>query len=174
MNDPNAMTLSSVDHDGMPNVRIVLLKSWDEKGFVYYTNLESAKGVEVLGSGKAALNFHWKSVRRQIRIRGLTESVDDAEADAYFESRPRLSRIGAWASQQSRELQSREALMDKVATIEARYPGDDIPRPPHWSGTRVKPLYIEFWREADFRLHDRLVFTRSNPDSGWTRQRLYP
>lgn len=173
-NDPNAMALSSVDSTGMPNIRVVLLKGWDERGFVYYTNVESQKGVEVAASGKAAVNFHWKSLRRQVRVRGLVESVTDAEADAYFKTRRRVSRLGAWASRQSRPLDSRKTLMDAVSELERKYPGDDIPRPPYWQGTRIRPLHIEFWQDGDFRLHDRSVFIRQSLDAQWTRQRWYP
>ncbi|MEO1065887.1 MAG: pyridoxamine 5'-phosphate oxidase [Pseudomonadota bacterium] len=173
-NDPNAMALSSVDSDGMPNVRTVLLKSWDERGFVFYTNLESQKGREVAASGKAAANLHWKSLRRQVRFRGVTERVSDEEADAYFATRPRLSRIGAWASKQSQPVDSRETMMAEVKALEEKYPGDDIPRPSHWSGTRIKPLYLEFWKDGEYRLHDRLIFQRRSLDADWTKQRFYP
>jgi len=173
-NDHNAMSMASVDADGMPNVRMVLLKGYDENGFVFYTNFESAKGKELLGQGKAALNFHWKSIRRQVRIRGLVETVSDAEADAYYNSRARDSRIGAWASHQSRPLESRFALEKSVAKYVAKFIAGTIPRPPHWSGFRVKPLYIEFWHDRPFRLHDRIVFTRDSLEEDWTKTRLYP
>jgi pyridoxamine 5'-phosphate oxidase len=178
-NDPNAMALATVDADGLPNVRMVLLKGVDgadatHRGFVFYTNLESAKGRELLAAGKAALCFHWKSLRRQVRVRGLVSSVDDAEADAYFASRARGSRLGAWASAQSRPLESRFALEKAVAVVTARYPIGEIPRPPHWSGFRVTPLEIEFWHDRPFRLHDRLVFRRSDTGAAWQTQRLYP
>jgi pyridoxamine 5'-phosphate oxidase len=178
-NDPEAMALATVDNDGLPNVRMVLLKGLDspsrpDRGFVFYTNFESAKGREVLGHGKAALCFHWKSLRRQIRVRGIAAPVDDAEADAYFASRARGSRIGAWASQQSRPLESRFALEKAVALFTARHPIGEIPRPPHWSGFRITPLEIEFWHDRPFRLHDRVVFRRHGLDEAWTRERLYP
>ena len=178
-NDPEAMALATVDSDGLPNVRMVLLKGLDgpgrpDRGFVFYTNLESAKGREVLGQGKAALCFHWKSLRRQIRVRGVAAPVDDAEADAYFASRARGSRIGAWASQQSRPLESRFALEKAVALFTARHPIGEIPRPPYWSGFRIAPLEIEFWHDRLFRLHDRVVFKRRGPDENWTKERLYP
>ena len=173
-NDPNAMALATVDPDGLPNVRMVLLKGFDEDGFVFYTNLESAKGRELIASGKAALCFHWKSLRRQVRVRGVIAGVSDAEADAYYESRPRGSRIGAWASKQSRPLESRFALEKEVAVVTARHPVGAIPRPPHWSGFRLTPLEIEFWRDRPFRLHDRHVFRRPDQDAPWTIARLYP
>jgi pyridoxamine 5'-phosphate oxidase len=171
-NDPNALALATVDADGLPDVRMVLLKGFDQKGFVFYTNFESAKGQEILGSMKAAMCFHWKSLRRQVRVRGPVEIVSDAEADAYYVTRPRGSRIGAWASKQSRELESRFALEKAVAEYTARYPIGDIPRPAHWSGFRIIPQQIEFWHDRPFRLHDRVVFTRSG--DGWEKTRLYP
>lgn len=171
-NDANAMSLATVDARGMPNVRIVLLKGLDARGFVFYTNLESAKGNELAATGKAALCFHWKSVRRQVRVRGTIERVSNDEADAYYASRPRQSRIGAWASEQSRPLDARATLEARVAELEARYEGEDIPRPPHWSGTRVVPETVEFWQDGAFRLHDRCLFARAG--DGWSRQRLYP
>ncbi len=173
-NDPNAMTLATVDEEGVPNARMVLLKDFSERGFVFYTNYESQKGQEILGTMKAALVFHWKSLRRQVRVRGGIEKVTTAEADAYFNSRPRDSRIGAWASAQSRELQGRFALETSVAMYTAKYAIGSVPRPPHWSGFRVLPLAIEFWHDRPFRLHDRVVFKRSMPDAGWTKSRLYP
>lgn len=171
-NDPNAVALASVDSDGMPDVRMVLLKDFDQQGFVFYTNYESAKGREILGSMKAAMCFHWKSLRRQVRVRGPVESVSDAEADAYFASRPRGSRIGAWASAQSRELESRYALEKSVAEYTARYAIGEIPRPPYWSGFRIKPASIEFWHDRPFRLHDRVVFEKDGEN--WRKSRLYP
>lgn len=171
-NDPNGLALSTVDESGLPNVRMVLLKGHDERGFVFYTNFESAKGLEILASRKAAMLFHWKSLRRQIRIRGDVEVVTDAEADEYYASRPRLSRIGAWASAQSRPLESKFALEKAVAEVTMKYPVGDIPRPPHWSGFRVKPVEIEFWKDGAFRLHDRIKFVRDG--AGWAKTRLYP
>lgn len=173
-NDPNAMALATVDPDGLPNVRMVLMKGWDEAGFVFYTNTESAKGRELLSGKKAALVLHWKSLKRQVRVRGPVHIVTDAEADEYFHSRPRDSRIGAWASQQSRPLESRFALEKAVATNAAKYAIGDVPRPPHWTGFRIRPVEIEFWQDKPFRLHDRIVFRRPAPDGGWTKARLYP
>jgi pyridoxamine 5'-phosphate oxidase len=173
-NDPNAMALATVDEEGQPNVRMVLLKGFDERGFVFYTNLESQKGQEILGTMKAALCFHWKSLRRQVRVRGIVEQVSAAEADAYFASRPRDSRIGAWASQQSRPLESRFALETAVALATAKYAIGEVPRPPYWSGFRIRPRSIEFWHDRPFRLHDRVVFRRPDDESGWSKARLYP
>jgi pyridoxamine 5'-phosphate oxidase len=174
VNDPNAMSLATVDADGLPNVRMVLLKGFDENGFVFYTNLESQKGTEILGHMKAAICLHWKSLRRQVRVRGLVEQVSDAEADEYYNSRARDSRIGAWASQQSRPLESRFALEKAVAKYAARYAIGEVPRPPYWSGFRIRPLYIEFWKDGAFRLHDRVVFRRETPEADWAKSRLYP
>jgi pyridoxamine 5'-phosphate oxidase len=171
-NDPNAMALATVDADGVPDVRMVLLKGADEAGFVFYTNTESAKGEELAANPKAALVFHWKSLRRQVRVRGPVARVSGAEADAYFRSRPRDSRIGAWASRQSRPLESRFALEKAVASYAAKYAIGEVPRPPHWTGFRIAPLQMEFWQDRPFRLHDRIRFTRTN--SGWDKTRLYP
>jgi len=179
-NDPNGMALATVDASGLPNVRMVLLKGLDEpggrpdRGFVFYTNLESAKGMELAGSGKAALLFHWKSLRRQIRIRGLVTAVSPDEADAYFATRPRLSQIGAWASDQSRPLESRLAFEKRVAVLTAKFGLGAVPRPPHWSGFRVTPLEIEYWRDRPFRLHDRIVFRRADLEQPWRKSRLFP
>jgi pyridoxamine 5'-phosphate oxidase len=172
-NEPNAMALATVDKGGLPDVRMVLLKGFDHNGFVFYTNLESRKGTELAQNMKAALCFHWKSLRRQVRVRGPVERVSDAEADAYFASRPRGSRIGAWASKQSRPLESRFALEKAVAEYTAKYPLGEIPRPPHWSGFRIVPQMIEFWADRQFRLHDRVVFDRA-AEGGWKKARLYP
>ena len=173
-NDPNAMALATVDGDGMPNVRMVLLKDADAEGFVFYTNLESAKGGELAAQPKAALCFHWKSLRRQIRVRGPLQPVSDDEADAYFASRPRGSRIGAWASKQSRPLESRLALEKAVATYTAKFGVGGIERPPHWSGFRIMPTEMEFWHDRPFRLHDRVVFRRADRSADWSKARLYP
>lgn len=171
-NDPNGVALATVDEEGMPDVRMVLLKGFDEQGFVFYTNFESAKGREILSSMKAAMCFHWKSLRRQVRVRGPVEIVSDAEADAYYATRPRGSRIGAWASKQSRPLESRFALEKAVAEYTARYAIGEIPRPPYWSGFRIVPQTIEFWHDRPFRLHDRVMFSRT--EGGWEKTRLYP
>lgn len=174
INDPNAVALATVDEHGLPNVRMVLLKGFDEKGFVFYTNFESQKGQEILGQKKAAMVFHWKSLRRQVRLRGDVEIVTDAEADAYYASRPRGSRIGAWASKQSRPLEGRFALEKSVAEYTARYAIGEIPRPAHWSGFRIKPVSIEFWHDRAFRLHDRIEFRRKPSGDGWEKVRMYP
>lgn len=174
INDPNATSLATVDPDGLPNVRMVLLKDFDEDGFVFYTNFESQKGEEILATKKAAMCFHWKSLRRQVRLRGAVTVVDDAEADTYFASRARGSRIGAWASKQSRPLESRFALEKEVAKFTAKYAVGEIPRPPHWSGFRIAPVYIEFWKDGAFRLHDRVIFHRETETAPWTRTRFYP
>jgi pyridoxamine 5'-phosphate oxidase len=173
-NDPNAVALATVDEDGLPNVRMVLLKGFDERGFVFYTNFESRKGTEILAARKAAMCFHWKSLRRQVRIRGEVEIVSDAEADEYYASRPRGSRIGAWASKQSRPLESRFALEKAVAEYTARYAVGNIPRPAHWSGFRIRPVSIEFWHDRPFRLHDRVEFRRTADGKGWEKVRMYP
>ena len=173
-NDPNAMALATVDEAGMPNVRMVLLKDAGAEGFVFYTNYESAKGRELLSGGKAALCFHWKSLRRQVRVRGIVHPVGEAEADAYFATRPRGSRIGAWASQQSRPLEGRLALETAVARYTAKYLIGEIPRPAYWSGFRLAPTEMEFWHDRPFRLHDRIVFRRGAATEGWEKTRLYP
>lgn len=173
-NDPNAVAVATVDEDGLPNVRMVLLKGFDEHGFVFYTNFESQKGQEILGQKKAAMCFHWKSLRRQVRVRGPVEVVSDAEADAYYASRPRGSRIGAWASKQSRPLEGRFALEKAVAEYAARYAIGEIPRPSYWSGFRIKPTSIEFWHDRQFRLHDRVEFRRDDPAGHWNKVRMYP
>lgn len=179
-NDPNGMALATVDDHGMPNVRMVLLKGLDTqetgptRGFVFFTNLQSAKGSELHANPRAALLFHWKSLRRQVRVRGSVTAVTPAEADDYFASRPRLSRIGAWASDQSRPLEGRFALEKSVAKYTAQFGVGEVPRPEHWSGFRVTPVEIEFWHDRPFRLHDRIVFRRPSADAPWTKTRLYP
>ena len=173
-NDPNAMTLGTVDASGLPNVRMVLLKGVEDGKFIFYTNLESAKGQELEACPKAALCFHWKSLRRQIRLRGLIKQVGDTEADAYFASRSKGSRIGAWASRQSRTLESRFALEKAVAKFTAKYGLGKVPRPPHWSGFQLNPQEIEFWHDRPFRLHDRIIFSRNSENEAWSKARLYP
>jgi pyridoxamine 5'-phosphate oxidase len=172
-NDANAMALATVDGDGLPNVRMVLLKGHGPDGFVFYTNFESAKGREVIGHAKAAVVFHWKSLRRQVRVRGPVTEVTGAEADAYFASRSHGSKVGAWASQQSRPLDSRATLEKRAAEFAAKYP-NDVPRPPYWSGWRITPVEIEFWQDGASRLHDRIVFRRAGPSAAWTKTRLNP
>jgi len=172
INDPNAMTLATVDAAGRPDARMVLLKDVDQRGFTFYTNTRSAKGEELAACPSAALVFHWKSLRRQVRVRGPVEPVSEEEADAYFATRARPAQIGAWASDQSRELEGRLALEAKVAEVGLRFGLGRVPRPPHWSGYRVVPEVIEFWRDRPFRLHERLVFHRANET--WTTRRLYP
>lgn len=171
---PNAMALSTVDADGMPDVRMVLLKGYDARGFVFYTNLESQKGRELAANPKAGLLFHWKSLTRQVRLRGPVERVTDAEADAYYATRPRGAQIGAWASRQSAPLEDRFALEKAVARYTAKYAIGTVPRPRHWSGFRVVPLAIEFWHDRPFRLHQRVEFRRESRDAPWTRAGLYP
>ncbi len=171
-NDPNAVSVSTVGPDGMPSSRMVLLKGYDARGFVFYTNYESRKGRQLLEHPKAALLFHWKSLRRQIRIEGEVEQVSAEEADAYFASRPKQSQIGAWASEQSRPLKGRFELEKRVALFGAKYAVVEVPRPPHWSGFRVKPRRIEFWQDGAFRLHDRLVYTLAG--EAWATERLFP
>ncbi|HJS84153.1 MAG TPA: pyridoxamine 5'-phosphate oxidase [Acetobacteraceae bacterium] len=172
-NDPNAMTLATATPDGRPSARIVLLKGYDERGFVFYTNVESRKGAELAANPRAALLFHWKSLGRQVRIEGAAEPVSAAEADAYFATRPRISRLGAWASDQSRSLASRPELERRLAEQEARFPAELIPRPPHWSGYRLVPERFEFWQDMPYRLHDRTAISR-DPAGGWIGGKLFP
>jgi pyridoxamine 5'-phosphate oxidase len=173
-NDPTAMTLATCTADGRPSARMVLLKGHDARGFVFYTNVGSRKGGELAANAQAALLFHWKSLRRQVRIEGRIEPVTAEEADAYYASRPRQSRIGAWASDQSRPLAERAELERRLAEAEARFPGDAVPRPPHWSGFRVVPHRFEFWRDMPYRLHDRLIFARDGEGEPWATSRLFP
>lgn len=173
-NDPSAMALATVGPDGTPAVRMVLLKDYDAEGFVFYTNYESRKGNQLLAHPKAALLFHWKSLRRQVRLEGPVTQTTAAEADAYFASRARGSQVGAWASEQSRPLESRFALEKRVAEYAAKHVIGTVPRPPHWSGFRLQPNLIEFWQDGAFRLHDRLEYRRSAPSEPWTTRTLYP
>lgn len=170
--DPNAMTVATVGEDGRPAARILLLKAWDKQGFVFYSNKGSRKAQEMAANPQVALLFHWKSLQRQIRIEGAVSPVELALADAYFATRPRTSQLGAWASQQSRPLASREAFDERVQQAESRFAGQPVPRPEFWSGWRLKPDYFEFWQGADYRLHDRLVFKLNN--QSWETGRLYP
>ena len=174
LNDPEGMAIATAGADGLPDLRMVLMKEWSPEGFVFYTNAESAKGRQLAENMKAAGLFHWKSLRRQVRFRGPVEQVSEAESDAYYNSRPRDSRIGAWASQQSRPLESRFALEKAVASYAARYAIGDIPRPPYWRGFRIRPVAMEFWQDRPFRLHDRVRFYREAPGQDWRKERLYP
>ena len=172
--DPTAMTLATVDADGLPNARMVLLKGADARGFVFFTNMGSQKGRELDAHPKAALVFHWKSLNKQVRVRGAVERVTDEEADAYFATRAKQAQIGAWASQQSRPLESRLAFEKAIAVYAAKYALGTVPRPPYWSGYRIVPRVMEFWQDRPFRLHDRIDFRRTAPDAPWTKTRLYP
>jgi pyridoxamine 5'-phosphate oxidase len=174
INDPNAMALATVGSDGLPDVRMVLLKAFDQDGFVFYSNAESAKGQELQANMKAAAVLHWKSLRRQFRFRGEVVEVSQKEADEYFASRPLQSRLGAWASQQSRPLESRLSLEAAVAKYAAKFALSEIPRPAYWIGYRIIPSQIEFWSDGAFRLHDRIVFRRETSSSPWEKERLYP
>jgi pyridoxamine 5'-phosphate oxidase len=171
-NDPNAMALATVNAAGQPSVRMVLLKGLSAGGFVFYTNQESRKADDLDVAPRAGLLFHWKSIRRQVRVEGAVTPVTDAEADAYFATRGRISRLGAWASDQSRPLADRATLEARLAEVTARFEGQDVPRPPHWSGYRVAPERIEFWSDGEHRLHNRELFTRTA--TGWTMGRLFP
>ena len=173
-NDPNAMSLATVGGNSMPSVRIVLLKSHDQNGFVFYTNLKSRKGTELSKNPQAAIAFHWKTIRRQVRIEGITEPIAKNEADEYFESRPRISQIGAWASQQSEPLDSREQLLNSVKSFEQKYENVSIPRPQHWGGLRLRPNRIEFWQDGEYRLHDRFIFEKAADTDTWKITRLNP
>jgi len=173
-NDPTAMALATVGPDGTPSLRMVLLKGFDAQGFVFYTNHDSRKGLHLTAHPKAALLFHWKSLRRQVRMEGPVSETTAQEADAYFDTRPRGSQIGAWASDQSRPLESRFALEKRVAEFGARHLVGKVPRPPHWSGFRLQPLLIEFWQDQPFRLHDRLEYSRASASAPWSTRTLYP
>jgi pyridoxamine 5'-phosphate oxidase len=171
--DPNAMIVATATPDGRPSARAILLKGVDDRGFVFYTNKESRKAEELAANANVFLLFYWKSLGRQIRIEGTVEHVTDAEADAYYASRPRISRLGAWASQQSRPLPARSVLEERLADTEKRYPNDDIPRPDYWSGYRVIPVLFEFWQDMPYRLHDRTVYRRA-ADGAWEQSKLFP
>ncbi|WP_051722393.1 pyridoxamine 5'-phosphate oxidase [Streptomyces albus] len=174
VNDPNAMALATADADGMPDVRIVLLKHHSPEGFVFFTNTQSAKGTELAANMQASGALHWKSVRRQIRFRGPVEFATEAEADTYFASRPRESRIGAWASRQSQPMAGRAELEEAFRRETARFGTGAVPRPPHWTGYRIRPVAIEFWSDRPSRLHERLVFNRTKPEGVWDRGHLFP
>ena len=173
-NDPNAMSLATVDTGGRPNLRMVLLKGVDERGFVFYSNADSIKGAELAANPRAALNFHWKALRKAVRVQGTAARVSDAEADAYFATRPKDSQIGAWASPQSRPMEGRFVFEKAIAEYAVKYALTKVPRPPYWTGWRITPLRIEFWRDRPFRLHDRLVYTRAASDAPWRTERLFP
>ena len=175
--DPNAMTVATATATGRPSARVALLKAWDDRGFVFYTNLESRKSVEIRENPQVALLFHWKSLQRQVRIEGQAAQVSDEQADAYFATRPRVSRLGAWASAQSRPLADRATFEARLREVEARFPTDPFPRPPFWSGWRVSPEVLEFWQDMAYRLHERIVFRRGpgpREKGGWEKSRLYP
>lgn len=174
-NDPNALALATVDAAGMPDVRMVLLNGRDHRGFTFFTNFESRKGEELRANPKAALCFHWKSIHRQVRVRGPVETVEPGEADAYFSTRARISQLGAHASKQSKPLAKKSLLIDAVEMLSSSLPDDEaVSRPGHWSGYRIVPIEIEFWTDGAYRLHDRVRFSRSGSSEPWTRQRLYP
>ena len=173
-NDPNAMALATADADGTPNVRMVLLKGADANGFVFYSNADSIKGAELKANPRAAINFHWKTLRKAVRAQGIIAQVSNAEADAYFATRPKDSQIGAWASPQSRVMEGRFVFEKRLAEYGVKYALTKVPRPPYWTGWRITPLRIEFWRDRPFRLHDRLVYRRDDPASPWRTERLFP
>jgi pyridoxamine 5'-phosphate oxidase len=172
--DPTAMALATASRDLMPSVRMVLLKQFDHEGLVFYTNLTSAKARDLQDNPQASVCFHWDTLKRQVRVGGAVERVSDAEADVYFASRPRESQLGAWASLQSQPMKERAEFEARLKQITEQYEGKTIPRPPHWSGFRILPTHVEFWSDRPFRLHDRLVYTRKNPQDAWQTQILYP
>lgn len=172
--DPTAMALATASRDLMPSVRMVLLKQFDHEGLVFYTNLTSAKARDLQDNPQASVCFHWDALRRQVRVGGAVERVSDAEADAYFASRPRESQLGAWASLQSQPMKERAEFEARLQQVTQQYEGKTIPRPSHWSGFRILPTHVEFWSDRPFRLHDRLVYTRKNPQDAWQTQILYP
>lgn len=174
INDPNAMSIATMNEDGYPNVRIVLMKDFNEKGITFYTNYNSAKGQELIRFPKSALCFHWKSLQKQVRIRGDVEQVDDKTADEYFASRPRLSQIGAWASKQSSIIEDNLEFEKRIAYYTAKYAIGNVPRPPHWSGFIVKPISFEFWQNGEFRIHKRLKYTKISETAEWVTKNLYP
>jgi len=174
VNDPTAMSLATVNPDGLPSLRMVLMRGCDERGFVFFTNFESRKGEELLQNPNAALLFHWKTLRRQIRVEGRVEVVTDEEADAYFTSRPRASQIGAWASKQSRPMQGRFEFEAEIARYTAKFGTHEVPRPDFWSGFRIVPKYFEFWRDRKFRLHERKTYRMNEQGQGWDVEEIYP